>query len=445
MRYFLFLFSLFLLGAPLHAQKPDDVLATANGLTFTAGSLSAEVQKAYLNQNAAVAAERSDLFAAFVRSSLLEAEMKASGLTRDALIDGELKKVPAPSEAEIKQVYDSNRQALGDLTLEQARPQILGFLRNGAEQRTVNALVERLKTKHKFAAGKDVNSPGLTDADVIFTIAGKPFTAGEFNERSKPFLYDVKAEIIHHAQLDLTSSIYSTLLSQEAKARNMEPGDLIAAEITNKLKDFSNEERAALEEALRKRLFDKYAVKVMLREPEPAAHDVSADDDPIFGKAAAPVTVVMFSDFQCSACAATHPILKQVLAAYPEKARFVVRDFPLESIHENAFAAARAANAAHSQGKYFEYIDLLYQNQDKLDAASLRAYAASLGLNLKRFELDFTSEKAAAEIRSDMADGVRHGARGTPTIFINGVRVNHLSSESFRGGIEKALARPASK
>jgi protein-disulfide isomerase len=149
----------------------------------------------------------------------------------------------------------------------------------------------------------------------------------------------------------------------------------------------------------------------------------------------------MFTDFQCSACSATHPLLKQVMAEYPGKVRFVVRDFPLESIHENAFNAARAANAANKQGKFFEYTEILYGRQGALDSESLKKYAAELGLNAKQFELDFNSEKAAAEVRKDIADGESYSISSTPTIFVNGVRVRNLSPDGLRAAMERALAK----
>ncbi len=80
-----------------------------------------------------------------------------------------------------------------------------------------------------------------------------------------------------------------------------------------------------------------------------------------------------------------------------------------------------------------------------MDDASLKKYAADLGLNIKQFELDFSSERTAAEVRKDMADGNEYGIRGTPTIFINGVKVNRLSAEGFRAAIDRALAKSASK
>lgn len=436
---------LFILVATSIAQKPEDRLATATGITFSAGSLSGPVQKLYLGQNSAVAAERTQLLGSLVGETLLQTEATAQGVTVDALLAAAAKKASEPSAAEIKAVYDANRAALGERPLEQVTPQIVSFLRGGAEQKAITELVGTLKTKHKFVAGKDINAADLKPADTIFSIAGKPFTAGEFDSRFKAALYDIKAEIAAYVQLDLDNAIFSALVAQEAKSRNQEPADLLAAEITNKLKDFTDDERAKLEDGLKQRLFTKYAVKILFKEPVPVAHDVTADDDPVSGDPAAPVTVIMFSDFQCSACSATHPVLKKVLAEYGNKVRLVVRDFPLESVHENAFRAALAANAARQQGKFFEYVEVLYSHQDALDAPSLSRYATELGLNLKQFELDSNSEKTAAEIRKDMADGVKNGAGGTPTIFVNGVKLQILSADGFRNAIDRALAAPAVK
>ncbi len=436
---------LFLTVSATQGQKNDEVLATANGLTFNTNSLAENVRKNYLGREAAVAAERKRLVEKQIRDILIETEAKAQNTTQEALTASELKKVAAPTAVEIKTVFDANRAAFGDQTLEQVRSQIVAFLRRNAEQKSIGDLAERLKSKHKFAAGKDINAANLQAADVIFSISGKSMTAGEFDERNKAHFYDVRAEILTQTKMDLDNTIFSMLVEQEAKSRNIDAGDLIATEVTNKLRDFTDEERADLENALKKRLYEKFAVRITIAEPAPVAHKVSADDDPVFGKATAPVTVIMFSDFQCSACAATHPVLKKVLADYGDRARLVVRDFPLESVHENAFSAALAANAANKQGKFFEYIEVLYRNQENLDAASLKNYAAELGLNVKQFELDLSDEKAAAEVRKDMAEAMNLGARGTPTIFVNGLKLNRLSIEAFKGAIDRALTAAASK
>ena len=149
----------------------------------------------------------------------------------------------------------------------------------------------------------------------------------------------------------------------------------------------------------------------------------------------------MFSDFQCSACSAVHPILKKAIAEYKDRVRFVVRDFPLESIHENAFKAAQAANAANAQGKFFEYTELLYNNQNSLDTASLKEFASRVGLDRKKFDAELDSGKYAAEVRQDMADGESYGINSTPTVFVNGVKVRQFSAEDFKKAIERALKK----
>lgn len=437
--FLLVLFALF--STPLLCQKPEEVLATATGLTFGTASLSENVRKSYLGREAALAAERSRLLSEFVIETLIDIEAKATGKTTNSVVAEELSKIPAPRETEIKSVFDANRTAFGDRTLEQLRPQIVGFLRNGAEQNALADLTTRLKQKLKFVAGKDINSATLKPADIIFSVGSKTSSAQEFEDRFRAHIYDLAAAIYTQTRYDLEDSIFSALIEREARARSVDPGDLIAAEVTNKLKEFTDEERFAAETAFRKKLFEQYAVRITLREPTPVAHAVSADDDPVWGQQNAPVTIIMFSDFQCSACRAAHPLLKRVVTAHGGKVRLVIRDFPLESVHENAFAAALAANAARQQGRFFEYIELLYSNQDALDPASLKRYASQLGLNAKQFELDFTSEKTAVEVRKDIADGDRFGIRSTPTIFVNGVKLQALSEAGLRSIVDRSLSQ----
>ena len=162
------------------------------------------------------------------------------------------------------------------------------------------------------------------------------------------------------------------MINVEAKERGIDASTLIGNEITNKMREFSDEERIDLQDKLRRTLFKKYDVKFVYKRPVAARFDIATQGQPSTGNANAPVTIVMFSDFQCPACARTHPEIKRVISEYGDKVRLVIRDFPLENAHENALAAARAANAAELQGKYWQYIELLYRNQGSLDAASLK-------------------------------------------------------------------------
>ncbi len=421
-------------------QKTDELLATAGNIKFTPDSLSPEIQKVWNGQKAILAEARTQLLGQMIASSLLEAEAADQKTTADSLLDAVAKKVADPTPEQIKAVYDANQAQLGGTSLETATPQIVAYLRREPEEKAIAEYLESLKAKHKFAPGKDVNAPSLSPLETLYTVAGKPLSSQQFETKNKAAIADIKADIGDEIADDLELVVFSALIEAEADAKGVEPSAIIASEITDKLKDYTDEERIELQNALKRTLFAKYKPVFIFKAPQPEPMNISVDDDPAQGRSGAPVTVVMFSDFQCPACAGTHPILKAVLGEYGDKVRLVVRDYPLEKMHDNAFLAAAAANAANAQGKYFEYIDVLYRNQKQLDRASLLRYAKELGLNVKQFEIDLTSEKNAAEIRKDAADGNAYGITGTPTIYINGVKVRRLTADSFRKAIDRALA-----
>lgn len=442
MKYIAAFFCLIFLSFSVFAQKAGEVLATAAGQTFTVNNLSPETQKLYTNLPAAIAAARKELLAQMLAETMFEIEAKAKNQTVEKLLGDVKAKIPAPTDAEVRAVYDANRAAIGDKTLTEVRTQIADFLRREPEQKALQNYVESLQVKYRVQPGKDVNAANLKPTDVLATITGgKTITVKDFEDKNKLELYEYRADVFDHVKFELEEAVFSILLETEAKSLNIETNDLIAREISDKLREFSDEERYALQTALKNKLYAKYKVVFSIKEPAPIVQNISVDDDPAQGKATAPVTVVMFSDFQCPACAAAHPVLKKVLAAYADRVRFVVRDFPLTNIHENAFPAAIAAGAANRQGKFFEYSEILYRNQDRLDRASLIKYAADLGLNTKRFELDLSDAKIAAEVKKDMADGTSYGIGGTPTVYVNGVKVRQLTAENFRDSIEKALRK----
>jgi len=431
----------FLFSAFLVAQKPDQVLASATGHTIKLANLSPEVQSAVNNLPESIAKQRKDLLEQFVYQSLIDLEATAQKLSVGQFIVTVKKKVQDPKDADIKAVYDENLDKLGGISLAQARPRIIAFLRSDPESKAIEDMYKALRIKYKVTAGKDINVKGLLPTDVVTTINGRGITSKEFEDFSKQPIYELQAELADVILEDINGALLELLIADEAKSRNLQTSDLIAQEITNKMKDFSDAEKFALEDGLMKRLFAKYQVKILYKAPEPYVQNISVDDDPSLGPATAPVTIVMFSDFQCSACAATHPELKRAMSEFVGKVRLVVRNYPLESIHENAFRSALAANAAHAQGKFFEYIEKLYVKRDDLDEISLKRYAVDLGLNATQFAIDFSAEKTAAEVRKDMADGNSYGINSTPTIYINGVKVRDISFEGFKAAIERALKK----
>lgn len=421
------------------AQTPGPI-ATIQGKPITASSLSPEAQQALGSQKQEFETLRQTLYNEMAGSAILELESKATNISPEKLIAAEAAKAPSPTAEEIQKVYDANRSVIGSRPLTEVKDDIVAFLRREPEEKLVAAYIESLKTKYKYTKGKSINTPLLAPSDVLGTLDGKNITVQEFNDKNKLALNDAQHHQYEHIRGEIEIALLNSVVELEAKARGTDASSIIASEVTDKMRDFSEEEREALETALMNKLFAKYQVKLLLKEPETIKLNVSVDDDPSFGPVTAPVTVIMFSDFQCPACSRTHPVLKKVIKEYGDKVRFVIRDYPL-TMHPNAFDAALAANAAAKQGKFLEYTEKLYQNQDSLDRPSLIAFARELGLNEKQFEIDLTDAANATEVRKDMADGEIYGVGGTPSIFVNGVKVHSLSASAFRRAIDKALGK----
>ncbi|MCB9748472.1 MAG: thioredoxin domain-containing protein [Myxococcales bacterium] len=154
--------------------------------------------------------------------------------------------------------------------------------------------------------------------------------------------------------------------------------------------------------------------------PDPAArYRVAVDESYSKGPADAKVTLVIFSDFQCPFCQRVETTLAEVERRYKADVRLVFRHNPL-AFHKDALPAAKAAEAAGRQGKFWEMHDLLFANNRELTQANFERWAQQLGLDVSRFKRDMDDGKLAAGIERDQKDATQVGARGTPAFFING-------------------------
>jgi protein-disulfide isomerase len=158
------------------------------------------------------------------------------------------------------------------------------------------------------------------------------------------------------------------------------------------------------------------------------------------------VVLVEYGDYQCPACGQYYPIVKQVVEANKADITFQFRNFPLVQIHQNAFAGARAAEAAALQNKYWEMHDILYENQQTWGTASnpntyFEAYAKQLGLDVEKFKTDMGSNQVSDLINADIAEGQRLGANATPTFVLNGKKLeqNPRSLDEFNKLISEAI------
>lgn len=171
------------------------------------------------------------------------------------------------------------------------------------------------------------------------------------------------------------------------------------------------------------------------------------------------VTLVEYGDYECPVCETFYPVVKQVAAKYSDKVIFQFRNLPLTSIHPNAFAAARAAEAAGLQGKYWGMYDLLYENQNSWVSASqplsyFDNYARSLGLNMSQFDQDYASEAVNNAINADLSAFDATGdEKATPTFYLDGQKLDNAklidssgqpTVDAFSKIIDAELAKKAS-
>lgn len=155
--------------------------------------------------------------------------------------------------------------------------------------------------------------------------------------------------------------------------------------------------------------------------PDPAkVYTVNTEGAPVEGPKSAAITIVEFSDFQCPFCVRVDPTIKQLQDVYKDNLQIVWKHYPLTSIHKNAMEAAVAAEAAHSQGKFWQFHDKLFASQSKLSPDQMREYAKELGLDTAKFEADLTSPEIRKHVTDDMSEAHRLGVTGTPAFFVNG-------------------------
>lgn len=166
------------------------------------------------------------------------------------------------------------------------------------------------------------------------------------------------------------------------------------------------------------------------KESETQVPDISSND-PVRGTTNAPVTIVVFSDFQCDFCVDAKNILAQLEFNFPGDIRIVWKDFTNDRVHPDAIAAAEAARCAQVQGKFWEYHDELFTNQTSLGTDLYQKTAQKLGLDTEKFNACLNSHNMAGIVQKGHLEGAALGISGTPYFFINDIRVSGARSYSY--------------
>ena len=454
---------------PVRPPAAPVSLVVVNGQTVSTAELESNLRQELERVNDKITQARRSVLDLQINTVLLEMEAKKRRIDTHRLYELEVSnRLPTFTPAQIKKFIDENRSQFAGIDPSVANQQVAVYLHDEAESKLADDLVNRLRKSYPVVIGVDINSPSLNAASVVATIAGQPVTAAPIIERLKPIVYNMKLEAYELTKQRVDRLVDDMLLLDEARRRQIGPEEIVRAEISDKVKNptddevakfysenkarisgdlntvrnqlvtyLQNESRQRLEKDFSARLRKGANIKWLITEPPQPVQNISIDDDPARGDATAAVTIVEFTDFQCPACAAMHPVLDEVLKTYGNKVRLVVRDFPLNQ-HENARKAAEAANAANAQGKFFEYITVLFKNQKALDVPSLKKYAGELGLDRAKFDAALDRSVYADEVKKDISEGEIYGVGSTPTIFVNGVQLRILSAEGLRAAIDRA-------
>jgi protein-disulfide isomerase len=313
--------------------------------------------------------------------------------------------------------------------------------------------------------------------DVVATVGNEVITMAELERLSATELASIDEQ--RHRVLDrkLAMIIAERLINAEAKRRGVSVEALLQAEVLSKMPPLTGEDvdafiaqnRARLpandpdlkskvsdylhrvqlaqrQEAFAVSLRGQLPVQVYLKAPEPVRVSIDPNIGFARGPREAPVSIVEFSDYHCPFCRTVVGTLKQLLAQYPDRVRWVFRDFPIAGLHPEAQAAHEAARCAGEQGKFWPYHDLLFERPPDVSPAALRALAAQVGVEAAAFGQCLDSRKYRGAVNADIEAGTKLGITGTPTFFINGAMlVGNQPLADFQRLIEAELARTAVK
>ena len=463
--------------APLPA-----VVATAAGVRLTPADFSTQAQQQIAQLKQEVVEARKNELSLQINSLLLEAEAKKRGLTTAKLLEAEvIAKTVNPTEAEAQKYFEENRARVEQQTgrrveFAEIRENVLNFLRGQRQQDRARQFSEQLRAGYDVKMLVPEATPPANAADrarLFATVNGQRITSADIEDSLLPLVAAVQQQVYALRRRDLEMKINDLLLEREAQKRGVTARAVLDAEVGSKVPvvnetqalAFYNEnkeringefaqikyqiieylqqqERDKLNAAFADRLRQGAGVQVFLTEPVPPTYKIATDNQPSKGSPSAAVTVVEFTDYQCPSCAQSHPAIERLAAEYGDRVLFVVRDFPL-SIHADAQKAAEAAEAAREQGKYWEYVALLYRNQSALKVENLKQFATAVGLDRARFDAALDSGRHAEAVNRDLLDGQRIGVNGTPTFFINGRRTDQRTYEGLKSEIDAALKAPA--
>ena len=309
--------------------------------------------------------------------------------------------------------------------------------------------------------------------EVLAEVDGVPITADEVTKSLGTSLSRLEQQIYDMKRQRLDTIIGDRLIAAEAGRRGVSAAELVEREVTAKVSPVTdadveafyetnkarlnaslpelrdriraylrNQKTAAARDAFVGDLRSRANVVVRLESPATTRARIAIDGAPVLGVAAAPVTIVEFSDFYCPYCRNVVPVLGQVRARYGDKVRLVYKNLPLEDLHPGATRAAEAAQCAHEQGKFWDFHDRLFTEPPSAEDTTFTTWARELGLDVSRFEQCLRTGRTKPIVEKDVAEALALGANFTPAFFVNGRLLSGAQPlEAFVRLIDEELKR----
>jgi protein-disulfide isomerase len=470
-------------GAPIVAAPPcltadkgaPATLAVVDSTVLTVKDLDEKLRKKVEHLDEDVAKARREALQSVIDDALVASEAARLHVApRELYFDEVVKKIAVPSEADLKAEYDGNRARYGSRTFDEVREWIPSVV---AEQREKTRLAEYTKSlQSRFPVAMKAD-PGanVPDSTLLATVGTRPITAATAATPLAAAEYNVRSDLWQEESAGVKKLVHEQLVRSEAARRGVTAEALVRSEVSDQVAPPTDDEIAkyyqqyrsfygddlasarskvidslqrdrkqAREEAFDRKLREGHQVRIALAEPASPHLTIDTGRSPSRGSMQAAVTIVEFGDFQCPPCGRMYGIVEEALAPYGDRVRYVFRHYPM-GFHQYALKAAEAAMAAQEQGKFWEYADVLFHNQQTLDVASLKRFAAKAGLGEARFAKDLDSGRFEPAVLEEKRIGARYGVAGTPAFFVNGVRLPYTAYnvEGLRATLDAALANTA--
>jgi hypothetical protein len=286
-------------------------------------------------------------------SRLLEAEARKRGISSAKLLEDEIiAKVKKPTEAEARAFYDQNKGRISE-EFNDVKPAIVNYLLTQRQSDEAKNLADRLRAAADVKILVENVTPPANETEsarVLTTINGAQITSGDIEDNLRPLIFETQEQIYRLRRKELDLKINQTLLEQERQKRKITSRALLEDEVTAKLKPVTEAEALAFYERNKDRIAGDYpklkdqiieylqrlseqnaetafaerlrgaaSIETYLTAPEPPVYDIATDDQPGQGSADAPVTIIEFTDYQCSSCAGLRPVMDRLMAEYQGK------------------------------------------------------------------------------------------------------------------------------